>query len=65
MKAVSSMPSLIVRHKALIPRPLWLLFGTPSVHGPELASKRVEHSLLWRMSSYIFDILFLSPYMFV
>ena len=32
---------------------LWLLVGTPA-----------EHSLLWRMSLYIFDILFLSPYIF-
>ena len=31
-----------------------------------LASGRAGHSLLWRMSSYIFDILvFLSSYMFV
>ena len=28
------------------------------VLGPELASRRAEHSLLWRMSLYIFDILF-------
>ena len=47
------------------PRPLWLLVGTPLVLGPELASRRAEHSLLLWMSSYIFDILFLSPYMFV
>ena len=31
---------------------------------PELASRWVEYSLLWRMSLYIFDILFLSPWMF-
>ena len=46
------------------PRPLWLL-----VRGSELASRRAEHSLLWRMSLNIFDILlnlnFLSPYMSV
>ena len=47
------------------PRPLWLLIGTPLVLGPEIASRRAEHSLLWRMSLYISDILFLSPYMFV
>ena len=43
------------------PRPLWLLVETPLVPGSELASRRAEHSLLWRMSLYIFDILFLSP----
>ena len=50
------------------PRPLWLLVGTPLVLGPELASRRGEHSLLWRMYIlylYIFDMLFLSPNMFV
>ena len=40
------------------PRPLWLLVGTPLVLWRELASKRVQHSLLYRMSLYIFDILF-------
>ena len=41
------------------PRLLWLLVGTPSVLGPELASRLVEYSLLWRMSLYkFFDILF-------
>ena len=40
------------------PRPLWLLVGTTSVLGPELASRQAEHSLLWRMSLHIFDILF-------
>ena len=39
------------------PRPLWLLVETPPVVGPELASRRAEHSLLWRMPLYIFDIL--------
>ena len=34
------------------PRPFWLLNGTPSVLGPELASRRAEHNLLWRMSLY-------------
>ena len=47
------------------PRPLWLLVGTLLALGPELASRRTEHSLLWWMSLYIFDILFLSPYIFV
>ena len=47
------------------PRPLWLVFGTPLVLGPELASRRAEHSLLWRMYLYNFDILFVSPYMFL
>ena len=40
------------------PRSSSLLVGTPLVLGPELASRRTEHSLLWRMSLYIFDILF-------
>ena len=41
------------------PHPLCLLVGTPSVFGPKLASRRAEHSLLWRTSLYIFfDILF-------
>ena len=35
------------------PRPLWLLVGTPWILGPELFSRRAEHSLLWRMSLYI------------
>ena len=34
----------------------------PLVLGPELAARRAEHSLLWRMSLYIFEILFLSPF---
>ena len=38
---------------------LWLWVGTLLVLGPELASRRADHSLLWRMSLYIFDILFL------
>ena len=46
------------RRQGLDPRPLWLLVGTPLVLGPELASRRAEHSLLWRMSLYIFDKLF-------
>ena len=46
-------------------RPIWLLDGISLVLGHELASRRAEHSLLWRMSLYIFDILCLSPYMFV
>ena len=29
-----------------------IVFGIPSVIGPELASTRAEHSLLWRMSLY-------------
>ena len=44
------------------PRPLWLLFGTPSVLRPELAFRRAEHSLLWWMSSFIFDIHFCTVY---
>ena len=40
------------------PRLIWLLVGTPLVLGPELAYGRAEHCLLWRMSLYIFDILF-------
>ena len=35
------------------PRPLWLLCGTPSVLGLDLASRRAEHSLLWQMFLYI------------
>ena len=37
------------------PRPLWLLVWTPLVLGPELTSRRAEHSLLWRVSLYIFN----------
>ena len=40
------------------PRPFRLLVGTLLVIGPELTSWRAEHSLLWRMSLYIFDIVF-------
>ena len=40
-------------------RPLWLLVGAPSVLEPELASRLEEHSLLWWMPLYNFDILFL------
>ena len=47
------------------PRPLWLLVGTPLVLGPELASRWAEHILLCRMPLYIFDLLFLSPYICV
>ena len=47
------------------PRPLWLLIWTPSVLGPELASRQAEHSVFWRVTLYIFDILILSPYMSV
>ena len=36
--------------------PLFLFLGL------ELASKWAEHSVLWRMPLYIFDILFLSSY---
>ena len=56
---------LTQRRQGPDPCPLWLLVGTLLVLGPELASRRAEHSLLWRMPLYIFDILFLSPYMFV
>ena len=38
---------------------------TKQVLGPELASRQAVYSLLWQMPLYIFDILFLSPYMFV
>ena len=47
------------------PSSLWLLVGTPSVHGLELASRRAEHILLLRMPLYIFNIVFMSPCMFV
>ena len=40
------------------PRLLWLLVGTPSALGLNLASRWAEHSLLGRLSVYIFDILF-------
>ena len=44
-------------------RPLWLLVGTPLVLGPELASRRAEHSHSGGCH-YIFLIYcFLSPYM--
>ena len=46
-----------------ITRSIFLLVGTPSAPRPELASRGAEHSLLWRMSFYIFDILFVSPNM--
>ena len=46
--------------KALILLPC-LLVGTTSALGPELAFRCAEHSLLWRMSLYVFDILFYSP----
>ena len=36
------------------PRPLWLLVGTSSVLGPELASRWAVHSLRWQMPLYIF-----------
>ena len=42
-----------------------IVCGTPLVLGPELASMRALHSLLLRMSLHIFDILLISPYMFV
>ena len=35
-----------------------LIVCTPLALGSELASKRAEHSLLWWMSLYIFDIMF-------
>ena len=38
------------------PRPLWLLVGTPSAFGPELAYKLHVASLLLWMTLYIFDI---------
>ena len=42
------------RRQGTDPRPLWLLVGTPSVLGPELASWRAEHSLLWRIAFIYF-----------
>ena len=47
------------------PRPPLIVSRDSFSLGPELASRRAEHSLLWWMSFYIFDILFLSPYIFV
>ena len=44
------------RRQSPDPRPLWLLVGTPLVLGPELASRRAEHILLWRSFFYIFLI---------
>ena len=42
------------RRQGTDPRPLWLL-----VFGPKLASRRAEHSLLWRMSLYYMYINYL------
>ena len=42
-----------------------ILVWTPSVLGPELAARHKEHSLFLRVSLYVFDILFLSPCIFV
>ena len=53
------------RRQGIDPRLLWLLVRTPSVIWTELASRRAVHNILWRIPVYIFDILFLSPYMFV
>ena len=43
------------RRQGANPFPIWLLVGTPLVLGPELASRRAEHSLLW-WCLYIFLI---------
>ena len=40
------------RKQSPYPRPLWLLVGTPLILGHELASRRAEHRLVWRMSLY-------------
>ena len=47
-------------------RPLWLLVGTPSAIGPELAFSRAEHSLPYSdVTIYIFDISYLSSMLYV
>ena len=47
-------------------RLLWLLVGTPSVLGPELASTRAEHSLLWQMFNiYCWYTIFISVHVCV
>ena len=48
------LPKPAQRRQGPDPRPLWLLVGNRLVLGPELASRRAEHSLLWRMYLYIF-----------
>ena len=57
-------PNFIKREMQKMPSQTSVVYlvGIPSVLGPELASRRAEQSLLWRMSLYIFDILFLLPY---
>ena len=66
---VEQLTNMFLSHeeeKGLIVKDPSLMVGTPSVLGPELASRATEHSLLWRMSLYInCDILLISPYMFV
>ena len=48
------------------PRPLWLLVGTPSAIGPELAFSRAEHSLPYSdVTIYIFAKLYLSSMLYV
>ena len=42
------------------PRPLWLLVGTPLVLRPKVASRRSEHSLLWRISLYLWYTVFIT-----
>ena len=47
-------------------RPLWLLVGTPSAIGPELAFSRAEHSLPYSdVTIYIFAISYLSSMLYV
>ena len=47
-------------------RPLWLLVGTPSAIGPELAFSRAEHSLSYSdVTIYIFAISYLSSMFYV
>ena len=47
-------------------RPLWLLVGTPSAIGPELAFSRAEHSLPYSdVTTYIFAISYLSSMLYV
>ena len=57
-RALSKPPQ---RRQGLDLRPLWLLVGTPSAIGPELAFSRVEHSLPYSdVTIYIFVISYLS-----
>ena len=53
-------PNLLRWHNALI-LALLIVSRDSFSRGPELATRRAEHSLFWLMPIYIFDILFLSP----